>query len=80
MATAKIAITLEEGLLSRLDLLVKSRIFPNRSTAIREAIQEKLRKIEGDRLATECAKLNADLEQSLAEEGMVSEIEEWPEY
>ena len=80
MATAKIAITLEESLLSRLDILVKSRIFPNRSTAIREAIQEKLRKIEGDRLAKECAKQNADVEQSLADEGMASELEEWPEY
>ncbi|CAK8717498.1 Ribbon-helix-helix protein CopG domain-containing protein [Candidatus Electronema halotolerans] len=80
MATAKIAITLEESLLSRLDILVKSRIFPNRSTAIREAIQEKLCKIEGGRLAKECAKLSADVEQSFADEGMASELEEWPEY
>jgi len=80
MATAKIAITLEESLLSRLDLLVKSHIFPNRSTAIREAIREKLRKIEGSRLEIECVKLNADVEQSLADEGIASEIEEWPEY
>jgi metal-responsive CopG/Arc/MetJ family transcriptional regulator len=77
---AKIAIMLEESLLSRLDLLVKSSMFPNRSTAIREAIQEKLRKIEGGRLVRECAKLNADVEQSLADEGMASELEEWPEY
>jgi len=80
MTTAKIAVTLEKSLLSRLDLLVKSRKFPNRSTAIREALREKLGKIEEDRLAVECAKLNPDFEQALAEEGMDSELEGWPEY
>ncbi|MFW6374385.1 MAG: CopG family transcriptional regulator, partial [Thermodesulfobacteriota bacterium] len=32
------------------------------------------------RLARECAKLDSDFEQSLAEEGFSSELEEWPEY
>jgi hypothetical protein len=34
MTTAKIAITIEEDVLSRLDLLVKTHFFPNRSKAI----------------------------------------------
>lgn len=80
MATAKIAITLEEEILNRLDLLVKSRTFPNRSKAIQEAIKEKLHKIEHNRLEIECSKLNPEYEQALAEEGFSSEIEEWPEY
>ncbi len=80
MATAKIAITLEEDTLNRLDLLVKSRTFPNRSKAIQEAIKEKLNKIEQNRLEIECAKLNPDFEQALADEGISSEIEQWPEY
>ena len=32
------------------------------------------------RLAIECAKLNPNFEQNLAEEGMAEEIKEWPEY
>jgi Arc/MetJ-type ribon-helix-helix transcriptional regulator len=80
MATAKIAITIEESLLSRLDMLVKSRIFPNRSKAIQEAVKEKLHKIEQNRLEVECLKLDPEFEQALADEGISSEIEEWPEY
>ena len=42
MTTAKVAITLGEETLTRLDRLVKERIFPNRSKAIQEAVEEKL--------------------------------------
>lgn len=68
MATAKIAITLEEDVLRRLDLLVKSRTFPNRSKAIQEALQEKLNEVEKNRLEVECAKLDPEFEQALVEE------------
>ena len=80
MATAKIAISIEEEILGRLDLLVKSRVFPNRSKAIQEAVKEKLNKIENNRLEVECSKLNPEFEQALADEGMSMEIDEWPEY
>jgi len=80
MAASKIAITLENDTLKRLDMLVKSNIFPNRSKAIQEAVVEKLTRMEKSRLAQECAKLDPDFEQSLAEEGFKSELEEWPEY
>jgi len=80
MAASKIAITIDDNMLKRLDILVKSKIFPNRSRAIQEAVSEKLVRLEKSRLAQECAKLNVDFEQALAEEGMSSEIEEWPEY
>ena len=80
MAASKIAITIDNKVLKRLDFLVRSKFFPNRSKAIQEAVSEKLIRLEKSRLAQECAKLNADFEQALAEEGMSSEIEEWPEY
>ena len=80
MAASKIAITLESNILKRLDMLVQSNLFPNRSKAIQEAVAEKLKRIEKSRLAQECAKLNPEFEQSLAEEGFTSELEEWPEY
>ena len=80
MAASKIAITLESNMVKRLDILVKSAFFPNRSKAIQEAVAEKLKRMEKSRLAQECAKLDPEFEQSLAEEGFTSELEEWPEY
>jgi metal-responsive CopG/Arc/MetJ family transcriptional regulator len=80
MPASKIAITIDKNILKRIDLLVKSNVFPNRSKAIQEAVTEKLTKIDKNRLAKECAKLDPAYEQSIAEEGFTSELEEWPEY
>ena len=80
MGASKIAITLDNNMVKKLDMLVKSNIFPNRSKAIQEAVVEKLTRMEKSRLAQECAKLDPDFEQTLAEEGFTSELEEWPEY
>jgi Arc/MetJ-type ribon-helix-helix transcriptional regulator len=80
MAASKIAITIDERMLKKIDILVKSRYFPNRSKAIQQAVSEKLMRLEKSRLAQECAKLDPNFEQSLAEEGFSAELEEWPEY
>jgi metal-responsive CopG/Arc/MetJ family transcriptional regulator len=80
MATAKIAISLDEGTVKRLDRLVKNRIFPSRSKVIQDAVQEKLKKLEKSRLARECAKLDPEFEKALAEEGLSAEADQWPEY
>ena len=80
MAASKIAITIDENVLKQIDLLVKSKYFPNRSKAIQQAVAEKLMRIEKSRLARECAKLDPKFEQSIAEEGFSAELEEWPEY
>ena len=80
MPSAKIAITIEESLVKKLDLLVKEKTYPNRSNIIQEAVRDKLNKIDRNRLAKECAKLDVGFEQSLAEEGFSKEIDSWPEY
>jgi metal-responsive CopG/Arc/MetJ family transcriptional regulator len=80
MAASKIAITIDRNILKRVDLLVKSRLYPNRSKAIQEAVAEKIKQLENNRLAQECEKLNPKYEQSLAEEGFSMDTEEWPEY
>lgn len=80
MGRVKIAITIDEGTLGDLDRLVTERRFPNRSQAVQEALDEKLARLAHSRLAEECAKLDPDLEQALAEEGMDAELAEWPEY
>ncbi len=80
MAASKIAITIDDNTLKQLDILVRSKLFPNRSKAIQQAVAEKLLRIEKSRLAQECAKLEPEFEQSMAEEGFSSELEEWPQY
>ena len=80
MGRSKIAITLDEDTLHAVDRLVSEHRFPNRSQAIQQALDEKLARLSCSRLAQECAKLDPDLEQSLAEEGMGEELAEWPEY
>ena len=80
MATAKIAITLDEETLGRIDHLVRQRAFPNRSRAIQAAVIEKLEHMERGRLARECAKLDPAHEQALAEEDLTDELSAWPEY
>ena len=80
MGKSKIAITIEEELLKKLDDLVRSEAFPNRSRAIQIAVEEKLARIEKTRLARECAKLDPAYEQGLAEEIMAAEPDEWEKY
>jgi metal-responsive CopG/Arc/MetJ family transcriptional regulator len=80
MRTAKIAITIEKDLLTRLDRLVKSKVFPNWSEAVQDAVEEKLARIDHRRLVQECAKLDPKFEQSLAEEGFTEEVNAWPKY
>jgi len=80
VSTAKIAITIQEELLGKLDRLVSSKVFPNRSKAIQEAIEEKLSRVNKSRLARECSKLDPEFEKALAEEGISQDMSEWPEY
>ena len=78
MGTAKIAITLDEAHLERIDRLVKTRRFPNRSRAIQEAVRDKLERLDRSRLARECAKLSLTDEQALADEALGNDLSEWP--
>ena len=80
MARSKVAVSLEESTLDRLDRLVRIAVFPSRSQAIQIAVEEKLERIERSRLARECSKLDPEFEKSLAEEGMSEDLSEWPEY
>jgi metal-responsive CopG/Arc/MetJ family transcriptional regulator len=80
MRSAKVAITIDDETLQRLDRLVKEHVFPNRSKAIQEAVQDKIKRLEKTRLARECAKLDPLYEQALADEGISEDVNEWPEY
>jgi metal-responsive CopG/Arc/MetJ family transcriptional regulator len=80
MATTKVAVTIDTDLLAQVDQLVAERVFPNRSKAIQVALQDKLSRMRRSRLARESAKLDPQLEQALAEEGMDQELAAWPQY
>ena len=79
MGRAKIAITVDEHALAEIDRLVRQGVFPNRSKAIEDALHDRIDKLHRSRLTRECAKLDRQEEQALAEEGYAGESE-WPEY
>ena len=80
MPKSKVALTLEAGLLRRVDELVREGRYPNRSQAIEAAVAESLARLDRRRLAEECAKLNPRDEQALADEGLGEDATEWPVY
>lgn len=80
MGRTKIAITLDTEVLGQIDRLVTEQIFPNRSRAIQEAVEEKLARLGRTRLYRECAKLDQAFEKALAEEGLSAELGQWPHY
>ena len=80
MPRSKIAISLDQSTLERLDTLVEQAAFPSRSQAIQEAVEEKLARLDRSRLANECAKLDPVFERTLAEEGLSEDVSAWPEY
>jgi metal-responsive CopG/Arc/MetJ family transcriptional regulator len=71
----KVAITIDEEMLAKVDALVTRKVFSNRSQVIQVAVQEMLDRRERSRLAGECAKLDSSLERAMAEEGLSEETE-----
>ena len=80
MGRSKVAVSLDVKALERVDRLVREGVFPSRSRAIEVALEEKLARLDRDRLARECAKLDPAFEKALAEEGMSAELASWPGY
>jgi len=80
MRSAKIAVTIDQELLDRLDRLVAERRFPNRSRALQEALSENLERLDRSRQARECSKLDPLVEQQFAEEGLKEDLKQWPAY
>ena len=80
MASAKVAVSLDKRTVQRIDQLVEKGVYPSRSRAIQEALDERLERLSRDRLARECSKLDPKVEARFADEGLSSEVEQWPEY
>lgn len=79
MATAKVAITLDENLLHEVDGLVSKGAYTNRSQAIADAVRDKVEHLFKRRLMREVAKLDPHEEQEMADELIKGETP-WPEY
>jgi metal-responsive CopG/Arc/MetJ family transcriptional regulator len=80
VAKNKVAVTLDGKLLEELDALIARGEYPNRSQAIEAALADKLARLARTRLAREAAKLDRAEEKAVAEEGMGTELDAWPEY
>ncbi len=80
MRSAKVAITMQEELLSQIDRWVAEGRYPNRSQAIQVAVREKVERARQRRLTEEAAKLDPKEERALAEEGFSAGSETWPAY
>jgi metal-responsive CopG/Arc/MetJ family transcriptional regulator len=72
MSATKVAISMDERLLHRLDRLVKTRLFRSRSQVVQEAVSEKIGRLDKSALARECTKLARKSEQAMADEGLVA--------
>jgi metal-responsive CopG/Arc/MetJ family transcriptional regulator len=80
MSVARVAVSIDERVLRRLDSLVKARVFRTRSEAVQSAVQRQLARTNRARLARECAKLDPHQEAKLADEGLATDFKEWPAY
>jgi metal-responsive CopG/Arc/MetJ family transcriptional regulator len=70
MKYAKVAISIEESVLKKIDRLVKAKTFESRSQAFQKAAEHTLERVERSQLAKECAKLDKRSERELADEGL----------
>lgn len=80
MSKMRIAITINDGLVKRIDSLVARKRFSSRSKAFQFAVQTQLQRLDRERLTRECAKLNRRGERMLADEASSADLEGWPAY
>jgi Arc/MetJ-type ribon-helix-helix transcriptional regulator len=80
MTAAKIAISIDQGILKRVDSLVRAKRFRSRSELFQAAISEQLGRLEEDAFSRECLKLDPQEEQAFAEVGLSTDLSEWAAY
>ena len=80
MNKSKIAITVSPLVLNRLDAWVQSEHYASRSEAIEHAVEAQLQRLERTRLADQCALLDANEEQAMADSGLAADTAAWPAF
>lgn len=80
MPTAKVAVTIDQGLLREVDRWVAAGEFPNRSQAMQAALRcLREKRSRRRRLLAELSRLDPDEERALADEMLTADAS-WPEY
>jgi len=80
MATAEIAIAIDERLLHDVDLWIASGEFPDRNVAVQAALTSlRDQRVKRRRMLRELSKLDQSEERLLADEHLASEVQ-WPPY
>ena len=80
MNKTKIAITVSPLVLNRLDAWVQNQHYASRSEAIEKAVVAQLQRLERTRLSEQCALLDVDEEQALADVGLSADTVVWPAF
>ncbi len=77
---SKIAITISPLALNRLDALVQNEHFASRSEAIEQAVEAQLQRLERTRLSDQCALLDVNDEQAMADTGLAADAAARPAF
>lgn len=70
MKRAKIAVSLDQALLDKVDSYVDRQLFKSRSQAVQISLRQSVERIEHKRLSEECKKLDITAERRMADEGL----------
>jgi hypothetical protein len=80
MAKTEVAVIMDTAVLDERDALVAHQVVPDRSIASQGALADKLVRMRRDQLAKECANLDPQDEQAMAEQGLDQEVNAWSDY
>ena len=80
MNKSKIAITVSPHVLSRLDTWVQNKYYASRSNAIEQAVEVQLKRLERTRLSGQCALLDVNEEQAMADTGLAADAVACPAF
>ena len=77
---SKITITVSPLVLNRLDAWVLNEHYASRSEAIEQAVEAQLQRLERTRFSEQCALLDVDEEQAMADTGLALDAAAWPAF
>ena len=77
---SKIAITVSPLVLNRLSSWVQNEHYASRSKTIEQAVKAQLQRLERTRLSDQCALLDADEVQAMADVGLALDAAAWPAF
>jgi Arc/MetJ-type ribon-helix-helix transcriptional regulator len=77
---SKIAIAISPIVLNRLDASVQNEHFASRSDANEQAVEARLQRLERTRLSDQCALLDVDQEQAMADVGFAADAAARPAF